>query len=346
MSNNTTTEANISEPQGLRVIRIILSVAIMLLGVVGNGLVCVLVYQNRKMRTAMNYFLVNLAICDGIICLFNIPTTLVYNEYTQVWPFGLAFCKILPAMQQVVLAAAPLSLVAVSWERFKWIVLTFNEKMSLNQAKLILVIIWLIGLLNGLPILGAMQMKNLELFNCIEIFPKHVYRQLYTMLNFILFYLVPVLFITPLYIQMIMRLRQRTDTTGQLSDVDLSRRKAALKMLLIVVITYAVCVLPNHTIFILWDFHQVPSDSTSFIVLNYMTLLLWANSMINPIIYCVQSGDYARGFVRILCCGPIRNKMMTHVRRSHGQSFISTPDQTKMRWYERVHQGQSSSNSS
>jgi hypothetical protein len=34
MSNNTTAEANsnISEPQGLRVIRIILSVAIMLLG--------------------------------------------------------------------------------------------------------------------------------------------------------------------------------------------------------------------------------------------------------------------------------------------------------------------------
>jgi hypothetical protein len=160
------------------------------------------------------------------------------------------------AMQQVVLAAAPLSLVAVSWERFKWIVLTFNEKMSLNQAKLILVIIWLIGLLNGLPILGAMQMNDIKLFDCNEAFPKHVYRQLYTMFNFILFYLVPVLFITPLYIQMVMRLRQRTDTTGQLSDVDLNRRKAALKMLLIVVITYAVCVLPNHIIFILWDFHQ------------------------------------------------------------------------------------------
>ena len=73
-------------------------------GVVGNGLVCVLVYQNRKMRTAMNFFLVNLAICDGIICLFNIPTTLVYNEYTQVWPFGLAFCKILPGKFLIFLA--------------------------------------------------------------------------------------------------------------------------------------------------------------------------------------------------------------------------------------------------
>jgi hypothetical protein len=159
-------------------------------------------------------------------------------------------------MQQVVLAAAPLSLVAVSWERFKWIVLTFNEKMSLNQAKLILIIIWLIGLLNGLPILGAMQMVDTNLFNCAEKFPNHLYRQLYTVFNFVLFYLLPVLFITPLYTQMILKLRQKTETTGQLSDVDIKRRKAALKMLLIVVVTYAVCVLPNHVLFILWDFHH------------------------------------------------------------------------------------------
>lgn len=166
-------------------------------------------------------------------------------------------------MQQVVLAAAPLSLVAVSWERFKWIVLTFNEKMSLNQAKLILLIIWLIGLLNGLPVLGAMRMVDQSTFNCSEQFPKHLYRQLYTVFNFVLFYLVPVLFITPLYIQMVRRLSQKTDTTGQLSDADLSRRKAALKMLLIVVVTYAICVLPNHILFILWDFHHGKLDINS-----------------------------------------------------------------------------------
>lgn len=159
-------------------------------------------------------------------------------------------------MQQMVLAAAPLSLVAVSWERFKWIVLTFNEKMSLTQAKLIILVIWLLGILNSLPILGAMKMTDEKLFNCAEVFPEHKYRQTYTVLNFTLFYLIPVLFITPLYILMVMKLRQRTETTGQLSDSDVKRRKAALKMLLIVVITYAVCVLPNHMIFLLWDFEQ------------------------------------------------------------------------------------------
>jgi hypothetical protein len=175
-------------------------------------------------------------------------------------------------MQQVVLAAAPLSLVAVSWERFKWIVLTFNEKMSLNQAKLILVIIWLIGLLNGLPILGAMRMDdNRALFNCAEIFPQHLYRQLYTVFNFVLFYLIPVLFITPLYVQMILKLRQKTETTGQLSDTDVKRRHAALKMLIIVVVTYAICVLPNHILFILWDFYhgRYPGRFSSVDILSF-----------------------------------------------------------------------------
>ena len=65
-------------------------------GVVGNFMVCLLVYQNRKMRTAMNFFLVNLAVCDGIMCMFNIPVTLVYNEHSSTWPFGLALCKLLP----------------------------------------------------------------------------------------------------------------------------------------------------------------------------------------------------------------------------------------------------------
>lgn len=81
-----------------------------------------------------------------------------------------------------------------------------------------------------------------------------IYKQVYTVVNFVLFYLLPVLFITPLYIMMIMKLRQKTDTSVQLSKVDLKRRKAALKMLLVVVVTYAFCVLPNHILFILLDF--------------------------------------------------------------------------------------------
>ena len=159
------------------------------------------------------------------------------------------------ALQQVVLAAAAGSLVAVSWERFKWIVLTFNEKMSLKQAKLILVVIWLFGLLNCLPVLGAMKLKETGLYNCAENFPQRFYKQMYTLFSFILFYLIPVLFIAPLYFKMILKLREKSVTTGQLPDADIKRRKAALKMLLIVVVSYAFCVLPNHIIFILFDFN-------------------------------------------------------------------------------------------
>lgn len=119
---------------------------------------------------------------------------------------------------------------------------------------MIIIIIWLIGFLNGLPVFGAMRLQFAGFSSCSEVYPAMIYKQVYTVVNFVLFYLLPVLFITPLYIMMIMKLRQKTDTSVQLSKVDLKRRKAALKMLLVVVVTYAFCVLPNHILFILLDF--------------------------------------------------------------------------------------------
>ena len=79
--------------------------------------------------------------------------------------------------------------------------------MSLKQAKLIILAIWMVGLLNGLPPLGAMKIVPDKKFNCKEMFPKKIYRQLYTVLNLLLFYFIPLMFITPLYVKMIFKLR-------------------------------------------------------------------------------------------------------------------------------------------
>lgn len=64
---------------------------------VGNVLVCVVVFKNHRMQTAMNMFLVNLAICDMFVCVINIWFTMIYWELEGAWPFGLAWCKIMPS---------------------------------------------------------------------------------------------------------------------------------------------------------------------------------------------------------------------------------------------------------
>lgn len=55
---------------------------IFLLCMVGNGLVCLIVLENRRMRTVTNLFIFNLAVSDLLVGVFCIPTTLVDNLIT------------------------------------------------------------------------------------------------------------------------------------------------------------------------------------------------------------------------------------------------------------------------
>lgn len=48
----------------------------------GNILVCLIVLENRRMRTVTNLFILNLAISDLLVGIFCIPTTLVDNLIT------------------------------------------------------------------------------------------------------------------------------------------------------------------------------------------------------------------------------------------------------------------------
>lgn len=59
---------------------------IFLLCMVGNILVCLIVLENRRMRTVTNLFILNLAISDLLVGIFCIPTTLVDNLITGKYP--------------------------------------------------------------------------------------------------------------------------------------------------------------------------------------------------------------------------------------------------------------------
>lgn len=53
------------------------------------------------MRTATNYFIVNLAIGDILMALFCIPFTVPSNIIFQYWPFGLSLCVVVSYSQAI-----------------------------------------------------------------------------------------------------------------------------------------------------------------------------------------------------------------------------------------------------
>lgn len=77
---------------------IIINVVLFLCGLVGNALVCFVIWRSLQMHTVVNTFIFNLAFSDLLVILFCLPTTLL-QDVTETWYLGDAMCKIIPFIQ-------------------------------------------------------------------------------------------------------------------------------------------------------------------------------------------------------------------------------------------------------
>lgn len=61
-----------------------LYIIIFMLGLIGNTLVCFVIIRNKSMHTVTNYFILNLALSDILLCIFAVPFTPLYLLVYQV----------------------------------------------------------------------------------------------------------------------------------------------------------------------------------------------------------------------------------------------------------------------
>lgn len=105
----------------VRLIFLILYFIVMISAFLGNILITYIVLSNRKMRTVVNYYIVNLAFCDIIISIFVLPTKVIELLAPADW-FALnetvdQICMVMFFLQTVVVFASVLTLVATCFER-------------------------------------------------------------------------------------------------------------------------------------------------------------------------------------------------------------------------------------
>ena len=58
----------------------------------GNSLVCLVFYRNRRLRTVTNFYVMSLPVADIMVSTFVLPFSTVASGY-QEWPFNFAFCQ-------------------------------------------------------------------------------------------------------------------------------------------------------------------------------------------------------------------------------------------------------------
>lgn len=313
-SSETSTDVNASEETSgespsLKGIKLSLYAIIFLISVIGNTLVCVVIARRRRMRTVTNFFVLNLAASDLAITCICIPFDIPVQENHYKWPYGHVLCKLLYPIQTMAMFSSIFTLTAVSLNRFWAIVHPLRKQMTKRHASVVIVVTWVTCVLLTVP---YMMVLNLDETNnyCDEFWPRVEYRKAYTASLFALQYLLPLCVITIAYLKIGLELRTCTSVksgysvNSVLHNTHRNEARKVVRMLVVVTLLFAICVLPNNIMWLWLDFGSGRSYSKFWDTVAFTNIILFANSAANPIAYTICHENFREEFKLYFTCDP------------------------------------------
>ncbi|CAF2396123.1 unnamed protein product [Rotaria sp. Silwood2] len=117
-------------------------------GIFGNISVCLIFFQQRKLRSITNTFLMNLCLNDLIVLCVSIPMTLS-AALLEHWIFGAFLCKLVNFTPTLTALVSTFTVAIISVERWSFIV--NKKKFDRHGTIVTLVLLWTVSILIALP---------------------------------------------------------------------------------------------------------------------------------------------------------------------------------------------------
>ena len=307
------------------------------LGVVGNGMVILVILLRRKMRTTVNLLLLNLACSDLLFVLLCIPFQ-IYHFAADNWLIGDVACKLFQFMIYVTMYVTVYTLVMIALLRFCTIVCTSNTIRLRTKRNVCMLIgsLWGVMMVSNINILLNYRVKT---FPIVSQEPPYHYcgmentevgRKIFVSF-FILTYIVPVSIICTFYILILRYLHRNRSASLRLStrstnSMSRERSSHVTRILIVVVIVFALCWLPLHLHLLVAYFLSPEFNQTQQVFRVIFHFLAYSNSCTNPFIYNYVSKDFRRSFRELWLCRrdePVQqfeNEMLTAVNGSKNVS--------------------------
>lgn len=177
-------------------------------GVVGNLLTCTVITKHRKMRTPTNLYLFSLAISDLLVLLFGMPLEIYDLWQNYPFPFGESVCFFKIFLFETVCFASVLNVTVLSIERYIAVVHPLKTRYTITNkhAQRVIGGVWVVSLVCAIPNTSLhglhyfyLPEKVLESATCNLLKPQWIYN-LVIQLTTVLFYFVPMMVISVLYL--------------------------------------------------------------------------------------------------------------------------------------------------
>ncbi|KAE8618706.1 hypothetical protein XENTR_v10009465 [Xenopus tropicalis] len=277
---------------------------IVIVSVVGNIIVMWIILAHKRMRTVTNYFLVNLAFAEASMSAFNTVINFTYAIHNH-WYYGLIYCKFHNFFPISAVFSSIYSMTAIALDRYMAIIHPLKPRLSATATRIVIAVIWGFAFALAFPQgYFATVEPTPDRVVCYMEWPEsenRKFEKVYQVLLFGLIYFLPLLVIGCSYTFIGMTLWASEipgDSSDRYHEQVVAKRKV-VKMMIVVVCTFAICWLPYHIYFLLQLF--LPDESQKFYQQLYLGIM-WlgmSSTMYNPIIYCCLNDRFRIGFKHV-----------------------------------------------
>ena len=318
MNSTTTTHGNMSsEARNLTssptVLTIITSLFVIhfFVSLIGNSLVIAVVYKNvnKKMRTTMNLFVVNMAASDLLMTILSLPLQFAFlafgsetlSLYLSQSAADLIICKIHPAIWFASSGVSILSHVAISLDRFWAVFFPTKRHLTSRTPNFVVIAIWFFcSCFAIIPTFAS------DIF-CSR--PSGLSSFLY--LYFVFYLAMPTIAILLVYPAILIKLwNRKIPGNPSVANQDLRDRTnfRITKMAVALVTSFAVSFFPylvtviNNTVTKITHVNNraIPDKEETIGFATVAVVLTYSSCMWNPLILVIFNANFRTGFKTIL----------------------------------------------
>ncbi|KAM9166085.1 thyrotropin-releasing hormone receptor [Pangshura tecta] len=337
-----------------QVVTILLVLLICGLGIVGNIMVVLVVLRTKHMRTPTNCYLVSLAVADLMVLVAAGLPNITESLYGS-WVYGYVGCLCITYLQYLGINASSCSITAFTVERYIAICHPIKAQFlcTFSRAKKIIIFVWAFTsiyctLWFFLLDLNTVVYKDTIIVSCGYKVSRSYYSPIY-MMDFGIFYVVPMILATVLYglIARILFLNpipsdpkenpktRKNNSTHQNKTMNskmanrgfsstIASRRQVTKMLAVVVILFAFLWMPYRTLVVVNSFLSNPFQENWFLL--FCRICIYLNSAINPVIYNLMSQKFRASFKKLCNCQQKRSEKPASYGVALNYSFIKESD--------------------
>ncbi|XP_059960899.1 G-protein coupled receptor 83 isoform X2 [Mesoplodon densirostris] len=224
---------------------------IIIFSLFGNVLVCHVIFKNQRMHSATSLFIVNLAVADIMITLLNTPFTLVIMH--------------------------PL-----------------KPRISITKGVTYIAVIWTMATFFSLPHAICQKLFTFKYSEdtvrslCLPDFPEpaDLFWKYLDLATFILLYILPLLIISVAYARVAKKL-WLCNTIGDVTTEQYlalrRKKKKTIKMLMLVVVLFALCWFPLNCYVLLLSSKVIHTSNALYFAFHWIAM---SSTCYNPFIYC------------------------------------------------------------